>query len=462
MGNTMRRRKRISGYLALTCAAVLTACGTGGQASGGAAAGATSVGATSIGATSIDAGDRDSAKTQLETTPGESAAAGMEGELNLFVHTDGFDITPVINKLQEENPNLKIQVDQGSGTQYETILKTKLSAGEIPDIMTVWPGSRTSDYAEKGYLEPLTDQAWAGRIPTAINQEFSSGDDLYAMCFTVGGEGMFYNQDLFDQYGLDIPKDFEELKEVCRKFKENGVQPFSSGFKDDWVIMRYTNSAFATLGYGREPDFDQKLASGDLDFSYPGWVELFDKYKILLDGEYFGQGILSTDSSQAIADFATGKTAMLIHTARTIREIRKASPDMKVGFTALPVNEPGEELYGLWKSSLGLAVSRTCENKAAAKRFLELWTEKAMNEELYRMNSETPVLNDVPASGVDPAIQEFCSQFVATEKFGPAAHALWPAGMSNNWKKKLQEFVGGQITTQDMIDWLNEEYNNMK
>ena len=127
------------------------------------------------------------ASTELAAGEPEKQEDGLTGELNIFVHVGSMDINPVIEKMQQENPDLKINLEMGSGTQYETVLKTKLSAGEAPDIMTVWPGSRTADYAAKGYLEKLTEEPWAARIPATINSEFSLEDDLYAMCFTVDG-----------------------------------------------------------------------------------------------------------------------------------------------------------------------------------------------------------------------------------------------------------------------------------
>ena len=442
------KMKIVAVALSLCCTAVLGACGSGSSQTK--ASGETTSGSQVV------------TESENKTVGAKKQEEGLTGELNIFVHVGSMDINPVVEKMKEENPNLKINVELGSATQYETVLKTKLSAGEAPDIMTVWPGSRTSDYAQKGYLEKLTDEPWVSRIPGTINSEFSYENDLYAMCFNVGGEGLLYNQDLFDQLGLTVPQNFDELLAVCETFQKNGVQPFASGFKDDWVIMRYTNSAFATLGYGREPDFDKKLASGELDFSYPGWVDLFDKYGTLLDKKYFGDAILSTDSSQAIADFATGKTAMMIHTSSTISEIRKVAPDMNLGLTATPVNNAGEELYANWKSGLGFAVSSKSKNKEAARRFMEIWSDPEVNEALYRDNAQPTILTDVPATGTDPALQDFYSKFVSTEKFALGAHDRWPAGMSNNWKKKLQEFVGRQIDTKQMIDWLNEEYQSMK
>ena len=93
------------------------------------------------------------ASTELAAGEPEKQEDGLTGELNIFVHVGSMDINPVIEKMQQENPDLKINLEMGSGTQYETVLKTKLSAGEAPDIMTVWPGSRTADYAAKGYLD---------------------------------------------------------------------------------------------------------------------------------------------------------------------------------------------------------------------------------------------------------------------------------------------------------------------
>lgn len=93
---------------------------------------------------------------------------------------------------------------------------------------------------------------------------------------------------------------------------------------------------------------------------------------------------------------------------------------------------------------------------------MEIWSDPEVNEALYRDNAQPTILTDVPATGTDPALQDFYSKFVSTEKFALGAHDRWPAGMSNNWKKKLQEFVGRQIDTKQMIDWLNEEYQSMK
>ena len=174
------KMKIVAVALSLCCTAVLGACGSGSSQT-------KESGETTSGSQVVTESENKTEGTQKQEE-------GLTGELNIFVHVGSMDINPVVEKMKEENPNLKINVELGSATQYETVLKTKLSAGEAPDIMTVWPGSRTSDYAQKGYLEKLTDEPWVSRIPGTINSEFSYENNLYAMCFNVGGEGLLYNQ----------------------------------------------------------------------------------------------------------------------------------------------------------------------------------------------------------------------------------------------------------------------------
>ncbi|WP_077534756.1 ABC transporter substrate-binding protein [Massiliimalia massiliensis] len=391
----------------------------------------------------------------------DSGKSGTAGEIEIYICNDDDLPQLAIDKIKTDNPGLEVVYDQASADKYETLLKTRLSAGDAPDIMTVWPGSRTSDYAQKGYLEPLNDCTFVDRIPETINSEFSWDGDLYALCNGISAEGLFVNKGILADNGLEVPTDYEQFKNVCKTLQDNGVQPLASGYKEDWVIMRYTNSAFPSLGYAVNPNFDADLDSGKVDFSFEGWRETFDRFGELLDAGYFGENLLSTDSSQAIAQFATGQTAMLIHTIDNVKQVRETSPDMNLIFTALPVNDPGEERFACSKSSTGYSVSSKSDNKEAAIAFLEAWCDNEINQKIYTEKGMASPLTDVAVSTVDQTIIDFQDEFVKTGKFALGAHDRWPAGMSNNWKKKLQEFVGREITTDEMIEWLNNEYASL-
>ena len=41
--------------------------------------------------------------------------------------------------------------------------------------------------------------------------------------------GVYYRKDLFDNLGLNVPKNWEEFKWVCAMLKKNGITPITIG-----------------------------------------------------------------------------------------------------------------------------------------------------------------------------------------------------------------------------------------
>lgn len=392
----------------------------------------------------------------------ETTAVGPKGELRVFVVWG--DVMKIINEAFEAKyPNVKLQYDSAGPQQYETILKTKLAAGDAPDIMTVWSNARTADPAKRGIIRDLTNESYTKRVLPSMNAEMSYKGKTYAILYDVVGEGLFYNRKMLSNAGLETPMNWDELLAAGSKSKQAGVQPIAAGFKEDWTIMRYTNSAFAAIGYGRDSQFEEKLIAGTADFNYKGWRETFDKLKILIDKGYLGEHLLSTDNTQALAEFTQAKTAMWIMGTWSTADIRKgAGDDFDLGFTAMPVNDKGEDLYGCWKVGSGMAVSAKTKNWEAANAYIATFADKEVHRKWAIENKQYAAFSDVIVTGIDPATDEFVKNFVAKGRVFPGAHYKWPAGMSNNWKKKLQEYVGGVINTDQMVEWLNREYASME
>lgn len=396
---------------------------------------------------------------------GESASSTHGGKsggtLTVFVNAGPGE--PILEAaFKKDYPNVTLNWDTAGAQQYETILKTKIVAGEPPDIMTVWSGARAADYAARGYLKDLTNTTYIPKVVPSLNAQFSYKGKAYAVANSVNGEGLFIDKGLLDKIGEQVPADWSQLLAVAAAFKAHGILPFSEGYKTDYMIQRYTNSAFATLGYGRDPKFDAQQEAGKIDFSYKGyWKEVFDDLRVLIDKGYMGSAPLATDDAQATAVFSMGKAGMMISGSWELPSIRKAAPKMQLVFTALPVNGPGKTLFGCWNPGTGYAVSSNTKNWEAANHYLELFANPTLNKKIDLAAEGFSTFKGVEVKGLDPALTAFVAKFVATGHSYPGAHYQWPAGMSNNWKKKLQQFVGGVITTDQMITWLNQTYKIM-
>lgn len=91
----------------------------------------------------------------------------------------------VIEKFQEENPNIIIK--QTAPTDAETVLFTRISTGDVPDIMTVYPAETAYhtmmddgvyiDLSNEEWLSRASDKAlefsaWNGKTTRAFCDEF--------------------------------------------------------------------------------------------------------------------------------------------------------------------------------------------------------------------------------------------------------------------------------------------------
>lgn len=390
-------------------------------------------------------------------------AGEPSGELDVFLEPSQSVMNVVNEAFGEEYPNIKLNYSSSNATEYETVLKTRLAAGDHPDLMTFWPNARTADPARRGLIMDLTDTAYAERLVPSLRSEAMYQGKVWGIPVSGEGEGVFINKTLFDEQGLELPTNWDEFLEVAEAFKQSGIQPIASGFQDDWVIMRYTNAAFANLGYGRDPDLEEKLICGEVDFSHPGWVETFDKLVTLVDNGYFGENPLASGHDQALAKFARGEAAMWIMGIWDTTNIRNGmTEEFELVYEALPVNEPGEPRFGMWRAGTITTISARTDNFEAANAYLEVFSDPGVHERFCRDTLRYPVFVDVEVPEIDPATDEYVEKYVVTGQATPGAHYRWPAGMSNNWKKKLQEIVGGQITTSEMVEWLNREYQSME
>lgn len=88
---------------------------------------------------------------------------------------------------------------------------TKNLADYVADLTEM---AEAAGYADKSYAV-FNDQAteWAGFLPCVTEQP------------QVGG--IFYNQDLFDQAGVEAPTTWAEFLEVCQTLVDNDIQPMA-------------------------------------------------------------------------------------------------------------------------------------------------------------------------------------------------------------------------------------------
>jgi raffinose/stachyose/melibiose transport system substrate-binding protein len=277
------RRTSVTRALAFGAAvAVLAACGTGGEESP-ADAPASSGAATTI-----------TWWHNSNTDPGKAYYA------------------EVAKKFEAANPGVTVEV---SALQHDDML-TKLDAafqsGDAPDVYMERGGGELADHVEANLVKDISAPA-ADVISTLGGSVAGWQVDgkTYALPFSVGVVGFWYNKDLFEKAGITTPPaTMADLLAASDKLRAAGVDPISVGAGDKWPAAHY----WYYLALRSCPQQVLQDAVKSLDFSNPCFVSAGQELEKVVTAKPFNRGFLSTPAqtgpTSASGLLATGKVAM--------------------------------------------------------------------------------------------------------------------------------------------------------
>lgn len=148
----------------------------------------------------------------------------------------------MLEKFEEEHPDIQIDYTFMPYTDHVEKLKVDLSAGDAADVYGVQTGAMYKEFRD--FEEDLTPY-----LVKEYSDDWASNYNEYAMSLLKGDDGEYYavplglsyagyvwaNMKYFDKYGLELPTNYDELKEVCKTFRDNGEYPLVIGAKDSWV-----------------------------------------------------------------------------------------------------------------------------------------------------------------------------------------------------------------------------------
>ncbi|MBB6732471.1 extracellular solute-binding protein [Cohnella zeiphila] len=156
----------------------------------------------------------------------------------------------ILNEFRTAHPDVRLE-DVGLPTDVLKVrLRTLAAADEMPDLFVMWPGSMTTDFVKGGLLQPVNDlldgkPEWRDRfIPHAFDG-FTVNGGIYSVPMNLAPTSiLYYNQELFDRYGVKVPETWEEMQTAVRIFNEHRIIPIALGNKANWVVQ---STIFSTL-----------------------------------------------------------------------------------------------------------------------------------------------------------------------------------------------------------------------
>ncbi|WP_328869278.1 extracellular solute-binding protein [Streptomyces sp. NBC_00287] len=394
------------------------------------------------------------------TNTGDSGDGGGSKTLTL-ASVDQGSVEDIVKAFEKANPGVKVRHTTSGADQYQQQIRTQLSSGTAPDVMSVWPGNgnpaATYVLAEPGYLRDLSDQPWAAELPDAIKTVAQYEGKTYNAVFGQNGIGAVYNQQAMEKAGLTPPDTWTELLAFCRDAKAKGTPAFALGNQDNWVTQLVQYALVATTVYGKDRDFDQKMQAGEATFAKSQWTTALDKYLTMEKTGCFQENPLGTnyEASQQLA--ATGKTLGIVQGNWVIALLKGKNPQGTFTFKALPATDDTSATLIPAAAGAGYGVNAKAKNEDLALKFVNF----VMSPEGMNLFAEKqgglPALSDT-GYAVDPSLTEL-STFIRADRTVPFMDQLWPnAKVQQTMLSGLQEIFSDQSTPDELLKEMDADY----
>ncbi|ALB45150.1 ABC transporter substrate-binding protein [Clostridium beijerinckii] len=243
-----------------------------------------------------------------------------------------------------EKTGIKVDYQVVPSDQYSNLLMTKLNSGEATDIFAVNYGRfdlETQINVEKNAVD-LTNASWAKNVDKEVANELTVNGKLYgepiqdvSSVWAVG-----YNKKIFKQLNLQIPKTYEEFKNVCEKIKVSGVTPIYESVSDGWHHTLWFPEE-AVAAETATPGLYDKLNNNTATLEGNKTFEtILSQVNEMAKLGYWGDNYMSNKYADAPKNIASGKYAMTLANQGFGAEVNKVDSSFSaddIGYFVAPL-----------------------------------------------------------------------------------------------------------------------------
>ncbi|WP_438495060.1 ABC transporter substrate-binding protein [Paenibacillus sp. IHBB 3054] len=431
-------KRKFAFVIATVCTLIIAGCGNGGNTNSGNNGTATNA-------------PKESAATEATKAPAKDVTIKMfqfKVEIAEQLNT--------LAELYEKETGVKVEVEtHGGGEDYGALLKAEIASGSEPEIFNNGGYTALVPYMDRA--TDLSDQPWAAKlIPTSKTPATVDGK-LYGMPMNVEGYGLIYNKDLFTKAGItEEPKTLSQLKDAAAKLKAAGITPFEA--TNEWWSM---GMHLVNVGLAHQPDpkkFVDDVKAGTQTFKgnavFEQWLDLVD---VIFDNAQDNK--MTTDYATQVADFASGKAAMMMQGNWTQGDIDKIDPALNLGLLPLPISdEEGTILVGVPNNYV---VNSKSAHPEEAKAFLN-WLVSSETGKQYL----TKEFKFIPAeTDIETAAEDIGQVAVAVQEKSATALGwnwdMFPDGVTQGFGAAMQEYLGGQIGHDQLLEKLDKSVQDI-
>ncbi|MCA0972031.1 extracellular solute-binding protein [Halobacillus litoralis] len=359
---------------------------------------------------------------------------------------------------EEEYPSIDIE-DNYPGDGYENMARVKMAADDMPDLFDThgWAKQRYGDY-----VADLSEMEWTERLDPALDTILKDDEGkVYAFPLNQAKDGINYNVNLLEEYGIEPPSTFDEFMEALRTVKEksNGeVTPLWFNGSDKSAFGQYFDQ-FSTplLVTDEENSYESELLDGSFDWSH--YTYLPEKLKQMQEEGLLNEDALTAQIQQRAQLMAQGKIAFVFGGGSIGTAVEELNPDVEVGVIPMPTIHEGDESSWIGGERHTVAIAHNTEYMEEAKQFVEFLARPEVAKKVAEGTSLPAGLTEIEA---DNYFAEYFNEYQGVKVQPYFDRVYLPSGMWDVMGSTGQELLSGTMSPEDVSEKMSEEYTRLR
>ena len=347
---------------------------------------------------------------------------------------------------------INLTVEVVSWNDIYTVVNTRISNGAAPDILNI---DVFADYQAEDLLLPakdyVSDETYAKLYPAFLDQSVVDGT-VWAIPDLASARAMYYNQDILDAAGVEVPTTWDELKDACAKIKAYDANLYP------WGIDMTTDegqAAFAYYIWNNGGDFTD--ASGNWTLNSDKNVEAIE-YAIGLVNSGYTNTDPANETRYNLQDlFGAGQLAMMIGPNSIPTYVADGGYEVNYAFASIPTNGGNSSVSaGVMDRFMCFDNNHSDEKIEAIKEFFDYFYDDARYSDWVLMEGFLPATSaggEIVAAS-DPSMAPWVD-IVGSCKFYPTAKAEWADVKQGVINVEQQALLGGNV--KELLDNLQAE-----
>lgn len=356
----------------------------------------------------------------------------------------------------EDDSGISVLDESGiSNEEWKKSILLRFSSGEEPDVIFFFTGKDAETLIEDGQVVDIDTirsvyPSYGSNINTSVLNTIKASDgNNYAIPVSGYWEGLFINNDLFEQYNIPIPEDWDSFLNAVTAFEQQGIIPIAASLGEvphywfEFLIYNYSGPAGHLASV---PTLENPLPDS--------WTQGLTDLKTLYDLHAFPDDTDTISEQDAFNLFENKEAAMLLDGSWRVGNISDTDHVKLIPFPAKS-GESRQNTDMIGGFSMGFYITKkTWDDPERQKAAIDFILYMASNDSILDFNSNgsaSPISASAEADS-SPLMQSILSVNGEATAYITAVQDTIDLSVRNALFGQMYGIASGSVSIEDALN----------